>query len=155
MTGLMGLRGPCRAPADPPAIIGLPAGGGAALLVPEALDLMNGARAEAGLAALGFDARVGRAALDHAADMAWNGFMGHPGSDGTSVAQRLERAGFAWAFVAENVAHGYRDAAGVLGGWMGSPGHRENILSRATVGAVARAGPQDAAYWAAVFAVPG
>lgn len=148
------LKGICRAPADPPTIVGLPPGDGPARLVSEALDLFNTARAAAGLAPLEFDPRVGQAALDHSLDMARTGFMGHPGSDGTSVAQRLERAGFQWFFVAENVAHGYGDAGGVFAGWMGSKGHRENILSKATLGAVARAGPEEAAYWTAVFAVP-
>ena len=145
----------CRAPADLPTIVGLPRGGGGARLVPEALDLINLERAGVGLPGLGFDPRVGEAALMHCRDMVRNGFMGHPGSEGGISGDRLTAAGYFWSFAAENVAHGYWDAAGVMAGWMGSEGHRENILAgAAVVGAVARAGPEDAAYWAAVFAAP-
>ena len=151
---VLGLPRACAAPPVPPAIVGLPKGPGGARLVPEALDLINRARGLAGLAALGFDPLVGAAALAHTEDMVRNGFMGHPGSAGGISGNRLTAAGYAWSFAAENVAHGYGDAAGVVAGWMGSEGHRENILSQARVAAVARAGPEDAAYWTAVFAAP-
>ena len=150
----IGLAGACAAPADPPVIVGLPAGGPGPRLSPRALELINMERAGQGLAALAFDPRAGEAALAHAGDMAGQGFMGHPGSDGASVGDRLARAGLVWCLAAENVAHGYGDAEGVVAGWMGSPGHRDNTLSSAVVGAVARAGPDEASYWVAVFATP-
>ncbi|MGR3804511.1 CAP domain-containing protein [Marinibacterium profundimaris] len=149
------LAGRCAAPADlPPKIVGLPPGAQPARLDPGALELINRERVARGLPELRFDPRVGEAALAHASDMARTGFMGHAGSDGAIAGERLSRARYPWGFAAENVAHGYRDAAGVVAGWMGSEGHREAILSQAEVAAVARAGPEDAAYWTAVFAGP-
>ncbi|MEM8730131.1 MAG: CAP domain-containing protein [Pseudomonadota bacterium] len=149
----LGLAGACAAPVDP-TLVGLPPAKGPARLDATALEQINLARNSAGLPVLRFDPLVGEAALAHSADMAINGFMGHPGSDGALSGDRLTRAGYDWCFAAENVAHGYGDAEGVVAGWMGSPGHRDNILSDARVAAVARAGPDAASYWTAVFAAP-
>ncbi|MGV6848678.1 MAG: CAP domain-containing protein [Marinibacterium sp.] len=132
-----------------------PAGDGlSARVSPQALERINAERTRRALPPLTYDDRLAQAALAHSRDMAAGRFMAHRGRDGTSVGDRVTRAGLKWCFVAENVARGYTDAAGVTAGWMNSPGHRDNILSRATLGAVARAGPDGAKFWTAVFANP-
>lgn len=38
--------------------------------------------------------------------------------------------GYVYSRIAENVAYGQRSASEVVGGWITSTGHRENILNR-------------------------
>jgi len=57
------------------------------------------------------------------------------------------------AAVAENIAVGQRTASEVLRDWMGSPGHRANILSGAhrRLGVAAYTAPGGAVYWCQQF----
>lgn len=45
--------------------------------------------------------------------------------------ERMSAAGYAWNTAAENIAAGQPTPQGVMTAWMGSPGHRANILSTA------------------------
>lgn len=78
--------------------------------------------------ALALSAALTRAAAEHAADMAANEFVGHEGSDGTNVGERVTRSGYRWRSVGENVAGGQRDAPTVMRAWLDSAGHCENIM---------------------------
>lgn len=70
-----------------------------------------------------------RSALLHTLDMAEHHFISHTGSDGSTVAERVQRAGYNHALVVgENLAMGYLDPESAVRGWMESPGHRANIL---------------------------
>lgn len=91
--------------------------------------LINGLRAEAGLALLSPSAALEKAARRHARDMARKGFFDHAGSDGSDVMKRARRAGYKACQVAENIAKGQRSLEEVLGDWMTSPGHRRNMLN--------------------------
>jgi uncharacterized protein YkwD len=55
--------------------------------------------------------------------------MSHTGSDGSSPGDRITRAGYNWSTYGENVAYGYSTPESVMAGWMGSPGHKRNILN--------------------------
>ncbi len=80
--------------------------------------------------------------------------MTHTGSDGSNAGDRIARAGFAASAWGENVAAGYGSTTAVMDGWMGSRGHRENILGDAftSIGvASARAG-DGTLYWTMVLA---
>jgi|GEM_PF-2239826 len=70
------------------------------------------------------------AARGHAVDMEYHGMRGHIGSDGSTVRERIERAGLSLVGrgSSENMAHGQRTPAQVVAAWMGSDGHRANIL---------------------------
>ncbi len=58
--------------------------------------------------------------------------MSHVGSDGSTFDQRITQAGYlGWTAIAENVAMGYGTVQAVMDGWMGSSGHRANILNAA------------------------
>jgi uncharacterized protein YkwD len=48
---------------------------------------------------------------------------------GTNLAARLWAVGFHWSSAGENIAAGFRTPAGVVSGWMGTPGHCRNILA--------------------------
>jgi uncharacterized protein YkwD len=90
---------------------------------------VNAIRARAGRAPLSLDARLSRAALAHSIDMLNRNRLGHGGGDGSDPGARITRAGYAWRSYRENVGAGYPDLRQAMAGWMGSPGHRDNILA--------------------------
>ena len=47
---------------------------------------------------------------------------------GTSFAARITAVGFIWPDAGENIATGFPTPAGVVGAWMASRGHCQNIL---------------------------
>jgi uncharacterized protein YkwD len=79
--------------------------------------------------ALTVNAKLRCAARNHSKDMANKNFMSHTGSNGSTFAQRITAAGYAWLAAAENVAAGYATASAVMTGWMASSGHCKNIMS--------------------------
>lgn len=56
--------------------------------------LINQERTNAGLPALNINSQLEAAAQAHSADMACNDFLGHTGSDGSYINDRLSRAGY-------------------------------------------------------------
>ncbi len=90
--------------------------------------MLNGIRAEQGLGPLAPSARLEEAAMAHALDMAQNGFFDHEGSDGSDVGARLDRTGYGWCAVAENIAKGPDTPVEAMGLWVQSPPHRRNML---------------------------
>lgn len=81
--------------------------------------------------------------------------MTHTGADGSTLAVRVDRVGYAWRSIAENVAFGYPNAAAVMAGWMASDVHRRNILSASVDLGVGVAYDADGrAYWTQVFGAP-
>lgn len=91
------------------------------------MNLLNAARAEQGRGAVREDARLSRAARDHAQDMVDNDYFSHDSRNGMSFSARARAAGYTCAS-AENIAFGQRTATEVVNTWMGSAGHRVNIL---------------------------
>lgn len=90
---------------------------------------------------LGHSSALQAAAQSHADDMAQSGELGHRGSNGSTASSRLRAAGYNACFNAENVASGQVNTAQVFQDWMGSPGHRRNILAvEATQFGFARSG---------------
>jgi uncharacterized protein YkwD len=89
--------------------------------------LVNAERAEAGCGPLTTDARLTAAAQRHSDDMSARGYFSHTSQDGRTFADRIAAAGHP-APAAENIAAGQASAAAVMAAWMGSPGHRANIL---------------------------
>lgn len=95
----------------------------------QVLALVNQARAAAGLGPLNLDGALNAAAQRHSADMAAHGFLGHTGSDGSDPGRRASEAGYGWSMIGENAAQRWDvSAQGVFEQWMGSSGHRDNIL---------------------------
>jgi len=70
--------------------------------------LLNAARARNGLPPLARSRQLTAAAEVHARDMARNRFFSHTGSDRSSVGQRVQRQGYGFCFVAENIAQGQK-----------------------------------------------
>jgi uncharacterized protein YkwD len=117
------------------------------------IEATNTLRRKTGAAPLAASAALAKAAAAHACDMARNGFFDHRSSDGATLMTRLRRAGCRPAIAAENIAFGYRDPGRVLAGWIGSEGHRRNLLlPKARQAGVARAEAGGQVYWVMVFA---
>jgi uncharacterized protein YkwD len=111
------------------------------------LPLINRFRAAEGLPPLSANPALSGAALTHAFDMAANGFVSHTGTDGSSVGTRVRAAGCNWSAVAENIAVGLTDAAGVVVNWTQSPSQRRNLVDEFTDFGEARVGN----LWVAVY----
>lgn len=131
------------------------------------LELVNQARARprncgtrrfAAAAPLTWDDRLARAALAHADDMARYEYFSHQGRDGGQAAARVQRAGYAWRAVGENIAAGQASAEEVTAGWIASPGHCANLMSPAfsNMGVAYAVNPTGkmGIYWTQVFGTP-
>ncbi|MET0146826.1 MAG: CAP domain-containing protein [Ilumatobacteraceae bacterium] len=138
-------------PAAPPPAVAVISGPAQAVV-----DLTNQQRGANGLAPVAVDQALVNAAQAHSADQAAMDTMSHTGSDGSNTGQRLDRQGYVWSRWGENVATGYGDASSVMAGWMGSPGHRANILnaSLTQVGVGLAYSANGTPYWTQVFATP-
>ena len=100
-----------------------------------ALCLLNGERADHGLAPLAGNDKLGAAASSYAHDLVAGSYFSHTGRDGSDMRERIERTGYltaarGWA-LGENLAWGTGALAApvaIMQAWMNSPGHRANIL---------------------------
>jgi uncharacterized protein YkwD len=120
------------------------------------LTLVNNARSAKGLRALSINALLNTAAQAHSQDQAARQTMSHTGGDGSTLGTRITRAGYAWTSAGENVAAGYTSAQSVFDAWMGSSGHRANILNAGYVhmGVGVATGGNGVMYWTQLFATP-
>src|SRR5215218_8347877 len=100
------------------------------------LCLLNGERADHGLAPLAPNRRLAAAATAYARDLVAGSYFSHTARDGSGLLDRIERTGYVrrdagWV-LGENLAWGTGGLAtpgSIMQAWMGSPGHRENILN--------------------------
>lgn len=127
-----------------------------ALISKQFLAYFNAFRRKHNLPKVRLNTKLYQASLGHAKDMAQNRFMGHTGSNGSDIGDRVTKVGYMFRGVAENVAVGYSTALDVLRAWEKSPGHLKNMLGKeiAEIGIAATDGvfPGDAGqagrYWA-------
>jgi uncharacterized protein YkwD len=107
---------------------------------------------------LGGNALLARTAQEHASDMALHDFLEHKGRDGSTVSQRLTRAGYRWRDVGENIAAGQASPEEVVQAWLKSPEHCASIMepSFTEMGAAFAVNMQSSSviYWTQVFARP-
>ncbi|HZP39931.1 MAG TPA: CAP domain-containing protein [Candidatus Binatia bacterium] len=92
--------------------------------VEQVVALVNAARADHGIRALAADTRLARAARAHTIAMAASRNLSHDG-----WLDHIRAAGYAGGLLGENIAYGYPSASAVVRGWLGSSGHRANILN--------------------------
>jgi uncharacterized protein YkwD len=76
---------------------------------------------------LRLNAQLSEAANDRVQDMFARHYFSHVAPDGTSPFVCVEKRGYRFHSCGENLAIGYPGTS-VVTGWMGSPGHRANIL---------------------------
>jgi uncharacterized protein YkwD len=97
-------------------------------------------------------------ALGHAADMAQHNYFEHEDRSGHSPADRVRAVGYREKLVGENIAYGPKSADEVVQGWLGSPGHCENIMdARFAEMGIAYAPGQSSKrglYWVQLLAAP-
>jgi uncharacterized protein YkwD len=89
---------------------------------------INRVRAAHGVPPLRPNARLQAAARAHSRDMVANGYLGHG-----DVGRRLQSYGVRGRAMAENIAWATGaqvHAAALVAGWLASPPHRANLLSR-------------------------
>jgi len=98
------------------------------------LEQVNAVRATRGLEPLSLSRDLSRAAVAHSRSMATFGFFAHESRDGSSFSERLRRfygpRSGTWT-VGENLAvfgGPTPTADSIVAAWMGSPGHRANLL---------------------------
>lgn len=118
-------------------------------------DLINAERAARNLPPVRHDPRLSQLAQQHACDMVRRNFFSHTDPRNVDFFERMRAAGMSQCQMSENLAMRVRDADHAHRLWMGSHGHRNNILRPVTshVGlgiAVPRNGRD--ARWVTVFA---
>jgi len=123
----------------------------------EIANLINRARAEAGLPALNVNPLLTAAAQGHSIDQACHGLISHSGSDGSSPSQRIAAAGYAASFASEIIyGSGYPQTA--FDWWMSDQVHRNEILNASVtemgVGYAYVPGTSAGGYYTVDFASP-
>lgn len=93
------------------------------------LDLINQERQKNGTGTVGFHNALNNASQTHADDMYQNNYFSHTGRDGSNPSDRAVRAGYSSSAVGENIAKGSTSPSYIFNMWMGSSGHRQNMLN--------------------------
>lgn len=116
----------------------------------------NAVRAQYGLAPLAVHPQLTQAAQAHSNDQAARQRMSHTGSNGSTMADRVGATGYSWSRIAENVAAGQRTPSAVTDAWLGSPGHRANMLdgSLVHIGVAVATSSSGTPYWTMVLGAP-
>ncbi len=94
----------------------------------------------------------------HAEDMARHNYLSHSGRDGSDPAQRVERAGYRYRAIGENIAGGQMKPEDAVAGWIKSPPHCANLMDPAftEMGVAFAVDPKSdmGVYWAQAFGAP-
>ncbi|MBU2330099.1 CAP domain-containing protein, partial [Patescibacteria group bacterium] len=107
----------------------LPVGGlPAAVVSGSVFSLTNQERASEGVQALIRNTKLDRAAQMKAEDMANKSYYAHVSPEGLTPMHFVDRAGYSYLMVGENLVVNRDSAQEVISAFMGSPGHRTNIL---------------------------
>lgn len=115
------------------------------------VELVNEARASAGLPALLVDNGVQQAAQVRAAEQEI--LFSHTRPDGSSCFSALSEAGVSYRGAGENIAWGQKTPEEVMESWMNSSGHRANILNEnfTAIGVGLHEDASGTLYWTQMF----
>jgi len=101
---------------------------------------------------------LAEAARWHAEDMARHNYFSHRGRDGSDPGKRVERAGYRYRAVAENLAGGQLQPEDAVAGWIKSPEHCANLMDPmfTEMGSAYAVDPRSemGVYWAQAFGRP-
>jgi uncharacterized protein YkwD len=102
--------------------------------ITETLAAINAYREDNGLPPYRTNSQLSRAAQAHANDMACNSLFGHTGSNGSTIAQRVQASGYVYSYVTENVYGSYPPLTGqgVINWWINDKTdlrHNRNLIS--------------------------
>ncbi|MFM2302815.1 MAG: hypothetical protein RLZZ135_218 [Cyanobacteriota bacterium] len=122
----------------------------------EVLDLINQERAKVGVPQLTKSETIDDASDRHALDMATNNNFSETGTDGSTVASRIQDAGYPFSNVNEAIAFGPATPADVVAQWINDPTQRNILLdptfTETALGVVANTDGN--IYWAETFGGP-
>lgn len=96
----------------------------------EAFYVTNAFRAYKGLSVLKSSSVTTSVARAHSTDMAKNNYFSHTGLDGRSPFDRMTDAKIKWWIAGENIAAGQNCGTNFVMAWIGSKGHRSNVLHK-------------------------
>lgn len=110
---------------------------------------INQERAKKGIYPFKLSPVLKSAARAHACENASHNRLSHSGLDGSTLGERVLRAGYDFQYVTENVAVGYDTPNAVLNAWLLSSSHRENIydLRAVELGISVAIGQDGRMYW--------
>jgi uncharacterized protein YkwD len=118
---------------------------------------INAARARFGLPPVPYNAQLALAAQAHALDKSHFPDSPHAGSDGTTGAERLLRAGYRGGYAGEATAWGFTDPRLAVEFWINSDSHRPLLLnqlgSELGVGYVEDFATTNVWHWTAEFGI--
>lgn len=100
----------------------------ASVLSGTVIALTNEERVDRNLPTLTRNAQLDEAAQMKAQDMAAKGYYAHVSPEGLTPMHWVEKAGYKYLIIGENLVVNRKDAEQVVDAFMGSPGHRANIL---------------------------
>jgi uncharacterized protein YkwD len=108
---------------------------------------------------LRWNQKLAEASRLHAEDMAHRNYFSHDSWDGSKLAQRVERAGYRYRAIGENIAAGASmQPENAVAGWIKSPPHCANLMNPVftEMGAAfgVDAGSAMGIYWAQAFGAP-
>lgn len=90
---------------------------------------VNLQRVKYGLRPLVLNAKLSNAASSKADDMIKGKYFSHVSPVNKKWSEFIKDSGYIYIEAGENLATGYDDVDSLIGAWMASPTHRENILS--------------------------
>ena len=121
-------------------------------------DRINAIRAEHRLPRLTNDERLSESAREFSCRLARDDFFGHVSTSGQTFTDRVRAAGLDYRAAAENIAKNVgakNPVERAVQGWMKSPGHRANILSKEfTVSGIGICARGTAFYFTHIFLRP-
>lgn len=102
--------------------------------ITETLEAINAYRARSGLPPYTINEKLAKAAQAHANDMACNSLFGHNGSNGSTIASRVQDSGYVFSSTSENVYGSYPPLTGpgVVNWWINDKTdlrHNRNLIS--------------------------
>jgi uncharacterized protein YkwD len=121
----------------------------------ELFRLTNEERKKAGVPVLATNLKLQAAAIQHAKNMANQETLAHE-LDEKGPSDRVREQKYEFRALAENIAEGQKTPAEVIKSWMGSEGHRTNLLNPdyTEIGLGIAESAQGTRYWAQVFGKP-
>lgn len=92
------------------------------------LNATNAFRSQNGMASLSLNTQLNTSAQNKAQHMVDNDYWAHNAPDGTTPWYFFDQAGYSYSRAGENLAYGFNTSQDAVNGWIGSPGHRANML---------------------------
>lgn len=98
------------------------------MVASNAMALVNLERNKRGLESLSESEKLNNSACEKLRDMVSHNYWSHISPSGVDPWYWFDKVGYKYTHAAENLAHGHSGAAQLVGDWMSSQGHKDNIL---------------------------